>query len=93
MPVDVTSTLRDALSNLTAEKRRIERQAAAIEEALRAVNGTSSGQSRSGRAMARHAKSPRRPMSAATRKAVSAGMKAYWAKRKGGASKEKRKKV
>jgi len=37
MPVDITSTLREALAKLTAEKRRIERQAAAIQEALRAV--------------------------------------------------------
>jgi hypothetical protein len=34
MPVDVTSTLRDTLSKLTAEKRRIESQAAAIQEAF-----------------------------------------------------------
>jgi len=44
MPVGVTSTLRQALSTLTTERQRIERQAAAIQDALRAVNGTSVGQ-------------------------------------------------
>ena len=39
MPVDVTKALKEALSKLTAEKQRIERQTAAIQEALRAVNG------------------------------------------------------
>ena len=83
MPVDVTSTLREALAKLTAEKRRIERQAAAIQEALRAVNGTGGARrSSSAGAMTRGAKRSRRQMSVTTRKAISAKMKAYWAKRK-----------
>jgi len=92
MPVDVTSNLRQALAKLTAEKRRIERQAAAIQEALRAVNGTGGGQrSSSARVVIRGAKRGRRRMSPAERKAVGQRMKAYWAKRRGGASKGKRK--
>ncbi len=92
MPIDVTSTLREALAKLTAEKRRIERQAAAIQEALRAVNGANKGQrSSSARVMTRGAKRGRRRMSPAERKAVARRMKAYWAKRKGRASKRKRK--
>ena len=83
MPVDITSTLREALSKLAAEKRRIERQAAAIQEALRAVNGTGdTRRSSSAGAMTRGARRSRRQMSATTRKAISAKMKAYWAKRK-----------
>jgi len=83
MPVDVTSTLREALSKLAAETRRIERQAAAIQEALRAANGTGGGRrSSSAGAVTRGAKRSRRQMSVTTRKAISAKMKAYWAKRK-----------
>ena len=83
MPVDVTSTLREALSKLAAETRRIERQAAAIQEALRAANGTGGGRRPSSAgAVTRGAKRSRRQMSATTRKAISAKMKAYWAKRK-----------
>jgi len=94
MPVDVTGTLREALSKLLAEKRRIERQAAAIQAALRAVNGASSGQpSKYGRGITRRGKRSSRRMSPAARKVISARMKAYWAKRKGGASKGKRKKA
>ena len=92
MPVDVTSTLREALSKLTAEKRRIERQAVAIQDAIRAVNGASIDQSsKDGRVVTRRANRGSRRMSPAARKAVSARMKAYWAKRKGGASKAMRK--
>jgi len=92
MPVDVTSTLREALSKLTAEKRRIERQAAAIQDALRAVKGTRVGQpSKSDRVVTRRAKRRSKRMSPAARKAVSARMKVYWAKRRGGTSKGKRK--
>lgn len=92
MPVDVTSNLRQALAKLTAEKRRIERQTAAIQEALRAVNGTGgTRRSSSARVMPRGAKRGRRRMSAAGRKAVGRRMKAYWAKRRGGTSKGKRK--
>jgi hypothetical protein len=90
MPVDVTNTLKDALAKLTAEKQRIERQAAAIQEALRAVNG--SQPSVGARvAMTRGAKRGRRRMSPAQRRAVALRMKAYWAKRRSVASKRKRK--
>jgi hypothetical protein len=83
MPVDVTSTLREALSKLAAENRRIERQAAAIQDALRAVNGTGGGRPSSGASVVtRGAKRDRRRMSVATRKLISARMKASWAKRK-----------
>jgi hypothetical protein len=92
MPVDVTATLREALSKLTTEKRRIERQTVAIQDAIRAVNGASSDQSsKNDRIVTRRAKRRSRRMSPAARKAISARMKVYWAKRKGGASKTKRK--
>ena len=94
MSVDVTSTLREALSKLSAEKQRIERQAAALQDALRAVNGASvSRPSTDGRVATRKTKQRSRRMSPAARKAVSARMKAYWAKRRGRASKGKRKKA
>jgi hypothetical protein len=85
MPVDVTSNLRQALAKLTAEKQRIERQAAAIQEALRAVNGTGGGRRSAGASVvSRGATRGRRRMSPAERKAVGRRMKAYWAKRKAG---------
>jgi hypothetical protein len=91
MPVDITVELRAALTKLALEKRRIERQTAAIQEALRAVNGTGRRQrSSSAKVVARGAKRGRRRMSAAERKAVGRRMKAYWAKRRAKAAKGKR---
>ena len=91
MPVDVSSTLREALSKLSAEKRRIERQAAAVQDALRAVNGANDGQrSSSARVLTRGAKRGRRRMSPAERKAVARRMKAYWAKGEVGRVRERR---
>jgi hypothetical protein len=69
MSVDVTKILKEALSKLTAEKRRIERQPAAIQDALRAVNGAQL--SSTVRAVTRGTKLQRRRMGAATRKAIS----------------------
>lgn len=90
MPVDVTPALKQALAKLTAEKRRIERQAAAIQEALRAVNGASGGQRASGaKVVMRTAKRGRRRMSSAQRQAVARRMRAYWAKRRGKAMRGK----
>ena len=63
MPVDVTKALKEALSKLTAERQRIDRQAAAIQEALRAVNGANGGQrSSTARVVTRGAKRGRRRM-------------------------------
>jgi hypothetical protein len=94
MPVDVSGTLRQALARLMGEKARIERQAAALQDALRAVNGAGiSRPSTDSRVATRRAKRRSRRMSPAAREAVSARMKAYWAKRKGRASKGKRKKA
>ena len=76
MPVDVTQTLRRALSELQSQRERIDRQISAI----RAIVGGS----RDGRS-AMPAAAPtrrRRRMSAAQRRAVSQRMKAYWAARR-----------
>jgi len=92
MPADITTELRAALTKLTAEKRRIERQTAAIQAALRAVNGTGRMQrSSSTKVATRGAKRGRRRMSPAERKAVARRMKAYWAKRRAAFSKRKKK--
>lgn len=77
MPTDVRSTLRKALSQLKAEKSRIDGQITAVQTALTALNGR--------RPMSGKALAPRRrlrTMSAAGRKAVAKRMKAYWAKRR-----------
>jgi hypothetical protein len=87
MPVDVSKTLRQALSKLTVEKRRMDRQIDAIQMVLRATDGRGSGRARGPAPNGRRRGAPRamrkKRMSAAARKAVSARMKAYWAKRKG----------
>jgi hypothetical protein len=92
MPGDVTNTLKEALSKLAAEKRRIERQTAAIQEAIRSVNGASDGRKVSkAKVTTRREKRARRRMSPAERKAVARRMKAYWAKRRARTSKGKKK--
>jgi hypothetical protein len=69
MPIHVITTLKEALAKLAAEKRRIERHTAAIQEALRAVNGTNDGQRSLGaRMVTRRTRRGRRRMSPAARK-------------------------
>jgi hypothetical protein len=86
MAMDVARTLREALSKLSAERQRIDKQIAAVGVALRSVDGRPTyGQRVARRASTgvRSAKTvPSRRLSATTRKAISATMKAYWAKRK-----------
>jgi hypothetical protein len=68
MAIDVTKTLRAALTTLQAEQDHIEKQIAAIRGL---VGGNHRGPLRA-----------RRAMSPAARRAVSRRMKAYWAKRR-----------
>jgi hypothetical protein len=82
MPIDLSVTLRQALGKLEADKARIERQIAALEQALNTAFGF-----RGNSAIER----PGRRMSSAARKAISARMKAYWAKRKQATSSGKKK--
>jgi hypothetical protein len=90
MLTDVTSTLRQALSRLAAERQRIDRQTAAIQEAMRALNGGGDGRGASSvKATTGKSKRGRRQMSPAERKAVGRRMKAYWAKRRAGRAKRK----
>ena len=86
MPTDVTTTLRKALSELEGERKRIDRQVAAIKSALAVLGGRPT---REGGGAARPLKAAKRSMSAAARKAVSQRMKAYWAKRRAEAAKRK----
>jgi hypothetical protein len=84
MAIDVTKPLRRALQELQAERKQIDQQISAIESALASVGG------KPRRGVGRPAKARKRgrkPMSAATRKAVSRRMKAYWAKRRAEAGK------
>lgn len=85
MPTDVTKTLRKALTELRAEKARIEKQIAAIQGVL-AVSGRGAGKEASAKPAKKRG---RPPLSAAQRKAVGKRMKAYWAKRKAEAGKGK----
>jgi hypothetical protein len=71
LAIDITATLRQALTRLMRERERVERQIAAIQSVLSAARG---GRRRGHRS--------RKPMSAAARRAVAVRMKAYWAKRR-----------
>jgi hypothetical protein len=91
MPVDISGALRQALARLMAEKARIERQIRGLRQALSAGAGVSlDGGRPTGRGA--RARRVRRRMSPAARAALSARMKAFWAKRRGGANKGTRKK-
>jgi hypothetical protein len=89
MVTDVTKTLRKALAELQAGRKRIDQQISAIENALSSV-GRSARRRGGGRPAGRR-KLGRKPMSAAARKAVGRRMKAYWAKRRADAPKAKEK--
>ena len=80
MAIDVTKTLQKALVELQAEQEKISAQIKAIQNVL-AAGGSRRGSAKG--TVASRGKRQRKSMSAATRKAVSRRMKAYWAKRKG----------
>jgi Arc/MetJ-type ribon-helix-helix transcriptional regulator len=85
MTTDVTKTLRKALKELQAEREKIDDQIAVIQRVLGAdTRGPRRGARRPAKARKRA-----RKMTAATRKAVSRRMKAYWAKRRAEAAKGK----
>jgi hypothetical protein len=88
MPIDLSATLRQAIVKLQADKIRIERQIVALEQALNAGVGIADDASM-GNAGATSRRAKR--MSSAARKAISARMKAYWAKRKTPRTKKKKK--
>jgi hypothetical protein len=88
MLANLRGTLRQALGKLEAEKARIERQITGLKQALKA--GIGSGRDAAVRDAGATARRGRR-MSPAARKAVSARMKAYWAKRRGARPKGKNK--
>jgi len=76
MVLNIDRTLRTALRKLHVERARIDRQITAIEAAL------DGGAPRARRAGQRPRRRARKRMSAAARRAASARMKAYWAKRR-----------
>jgi len=83
MLANLRGTLRQALGKLEAEKARIERQITGLKQALKAGIGSGRDAVRDAGSSARRG----RRMSPTARKAVSARMKAYWAKRKGARAK------
>ncbi len=92
MPVDVTATLRKALASLQTEKAGIERQIAAIATVLGPTSGRRRGRPRTSPSARSTNGRRRRRVSAATRRALSQRMKAYWAKRREAAAKRGAKK-
>ncbi len=81
MANDITVTLRRALTKLSSQKQRLDRQISALETALGALGGAPQAGAPRGR----------RRMSPAARRAIGRRMKAYWAKRKADASRGKAK--
>jgi len=79
MPIDVSGTLRQALAKLQAERTRINRQITAVQQALQAGTTASDGARPTAGGTEKRG---RKRMSPAERKAVSARMRAYWAKRR-----------
>jgi hypothetical protein len=79
MAIDITKTLRKALADLQAERKKIDQQIGAIEGALAGMGGRPRG---GGRRAARPRPPARRAMSATARKALSRRMKASWARRR-----------
>jgi hypothetical protein len=80
MPVDLSSVLRRALEELEGQRIRIARQITAMKQAMQAVDGAMRDDSRLIRGAGR--KRRRARMSVTARRALSARMKAYWAKRR-----------
>jgi hypothetical protein len=79
MILKLVAPLRKAFATLEVEKRRIERQIMVVQAALEALGGK--GKPAPVPSAARP-KAKHRRMSAATRRALSQRMKAYWAKRR-----------
>lgn len=90
MAIDVTATLRQALSGLRAERAKLDRQITGLEAVLQ--DGGAKQKSAGGKAKRAggKAKRKRRPMSKAEKLAVSKRMKASWAKRKAAAKKARK---
>jgi hypothetical protein len=86
MILKLVAPLRKALRTLEVEKRRIEQQIRVVQAALEALGGKGK---LTPAPSATRPKPKQRRMSAATRRAVSQRMKAYWAKRKAEAAKGK----
>ena len=78
MSIDVTETLQQAVSQLRAEKDRIDKQIGQLE----ALIGGSQPAAKPAAAAPVKVKRKRKPMSAAAKAEISKRMKASWAKRK-----------
>lgn len=79
MPLNVTATLRKTLAQLERERARLDQQITAVRTALAAL------EDRRAPAVSQTRRQPiprKRQLTAAARRAVSQGMKAYWAKRR-----------
>jgi hypothetical protein len=79
MILKLVAPLRKALATLEKEKQRIEREISVVHAALEALGGKGKP---TPAPPATRPKAKQRRMSAATRRAVSQRMKAYWAKRR-----------
>jgi hypothetical protein len=80
--IDIRPSLHRALTELQAERSRIDRQISAVTQALGTIGGKGAAQGGSTAAGGRkRAKRTRPEMTEAQKKAVSKRMKAYWAKR------------
>ncbi len=81
MAVNVRASVRHALKQLQTQRTRIDREIAALEEALAALQGVS-GRTPAKKAPEKKSPRARRTMSAKARKAASTRMMAFWADKK-----------
>ena len=86
MILKLMAPLRKALATLEKEKQQIEREITVVQAALEALGGKGKPTLMPS---ATRPKPKKRRMSAATRRAVSQRMRAYWAKRRGEVGKGK----
>ncbi|RPJ59306.1 MAG: hypothetical protein EHM24_28025 [Acidobacteria bacterium] len=80
MAISITADIRQALQALERERKQLDRQIEALQRVLAIFDSSPAEQAPASKPTAR--KAARRGMSAASRRAASERMKAYWAKRR-----------
>jgi hypothetical protein len=99
MTVDVGSIIQKALSELRAERARIDRQISGLEDVLQenasqtSTGGEAASSGGETTSTGAQAKRKRKPMSKAARLAIGRRMKASWARRKAAAKKTRKKRA
>ena len=93
MTVDVGSIIQKALSELRAERAKIDRQISGLEDVLLEDGASQTSTGGDTTSTGGQVKRKRKPMSKAARLAIGKRMKASWARRKAAAKKTRKKQV